>query len=139
MSFNTWYKPFNAQKKNEDDTPQEPGMQYCNVAKDGKTTNVCQQNIMNEIMAKIEEGFEVIFLQEFTTRIQDVFDKCNFSDTKQTPFTMAYTPPGGKFHLLNIMCILLRQVNLTEMLKLGLHYTLKVFMISLQINTLWEI
>jgi flagellar biosynthesis GTPase FlhF len=102
MSFNTWYKPFNAQKKKEDDSFQEPGMQYCNVTNYGKTTNVCQENIMKEIMTQIEEGFQVIFLQEFTTRIQEVFDKnkCKFSDEyagkkKQTPFTMTYTPSVG--------------------------------------------
>jgi hypothetical protein len=103
MSFNTWYKPFNAQKKNEDDTPQEPGMQYCNVTKDGKLVNVCQENIMNEIMAKIKEGFQVIFLQEFTSKITEVFKDygVTFSDEyvgkkKKIPFTMTYTPPGGK-------------------------------------------
>jgi len=99
MSFNTWYKPFNAQKKNDDGILQEPDMQYCNVNKDGKITNVCQENIMNEIMTQIKEGFQVIFLQEFTTRIRDVFDKCTFSDEyvdkKQIPFTMTYTPPSG--------------------------------------------
>ena len=103
MSFNTWYKPFNAEKNNEDGTPQEPDMQYCNVTKDGKITNVCQENIMKEIMTQIKEGFEVIFLQEFTSRIQEVFKNygVTFSDTKvpttQIPFTMTYTPPvvGG--------------------------------------------
>jgi endonuclease/exonuclease/phosphatase family metal-dependent hydrolase len=101
MSFNTWYKPFNAQKKNDDGNPQEPGMQYCNVTKDGTPVNVCQENIMKEIMTQIEKGFQVIFLQEFTSRIQEVFDKCKFSaeyvgKKKQIPFTMTYTPPGGK-------------------------------------------
>ena len=90
MSFNTWYKPF---------SPSKSKMEYCNVTKDGKTTNVCQENIMKEIMTQIEDGFQVIFLQEFTRRIQEVFDKCTFSDTNvpptQIPFTMTYTPPGG--------------------------------------------
>jgi hypothetical protein len=89
MSFNTWYKPFSPDKYKD--------MGYCNVTNDGKTTNVCQQNIMNEIMEQIKNGFQVIFLQEFTSRIKEVFDKdkCNFSDTKQTPFTMTYTPSVG--------------------------------------------
>ena len=88
MSFNTWYKPF---------TPDKNNMEYCNVTKGGKSTNVCQENIMNEIMEQINNGFQVIFLQEFTSRITEVFDKnkCKFSDTKQIPFTMTYTPPGG--------------------------------------------
>ena len=104
MSFNTWYKPFSAQKIKDDGNPQEPDMQYCNIkSADGTLINVCQENIMNEIMAKIDNGFQVIFLQEFTSRITEVFDKdkCNFSDEyvsnkKQIPFTMTYTPPGGK-------------------------------------------
>jgi hypothetical protein len=102
MSFNTWYKPFNAHKLNSDGNPQEPDMQYCNVNKDGKITNVCQENIMKEIMTQIEDGFQVIFLQEFTSRIQEVFGNynCTFSDknvpTTEIPFTMTYTPPGGK-------------------------------------------
>ena len=99
MSFNTWYKPFSAQKTKPDGSPKEPDMQYCNVNKNGKITNVCQENIMNEIMAQIEDGFQVIFLQEFTSRIQEVFDKCTFSDIKvpttDIPFTMTYTPSGG--------------------------------------------
>jgi endonuclease/exonuclease/phosphatase family metal-dependent hydrolase len=101
MSFNTWYKPFSAQKIKDDGNPQEPDMQYCNIEKaDGTLINVCQENIMKEIMTQIEEGFQVIFLQEFTSRIQEVFDKCKFSDEyvgkkKQIPFTMAYTPSGG--------------------------------------------
>jgi hypothetical protein len=101
MSFNTWYKPFNAQKTKPDGSPQEPGMQYCNVNKDGKITNVCQENIMKEIMTQIEKGFQVIFLQEFTSRIQEVFQNYSvtFSDsnvpTKQIPFTMTYAPSVG--------------------------------------------
>jgi hypothetical protein len=96
MTFNTWYKPFSAQKKKDDGSPQEPSMEYCNIKQaDGTLINVCQQNIMNEIMTQIEDGFQVIFLQEFTTRIQEVFDKCTFSDTKQIPFTMTYTPSVG--------------------------------------------
>jgi endonuclease/exonuclease/phosphatase family metal-dependent hydrolase len=102
MSFNTWYKPFSAQKIKDDGTPQEPDMQYCNIKKaDGTLINACQENIMKEIMTQIEKGFQVIFLQEFTSRIQAVFDKCKFSaeyvaNQKQIPFTMTYTPPGGK-------------------------------------------
>jgi len=93
MTFNTWYKPFSPDKYN---------MGYCNVTNDGKTTNVCQQNIMNEIMEQMKNGFQVIFLQEFTSRITEVFDKdkCKFSDEiiskkKQIPFTMTYTPSVG--------------------------------------------
>jgi hypothetical protein len=55
---------------------------------------------MNEIMEQIKNGFQVIFLQEFTSKITEVFDKCKFSDEyvvkkKQIRFTMTYTPPGG--------------------------------------------
>jgi hypothetical protein len=105
MSFNTWYEAFNP----------AGGTKYCNVTKDVKNTNVCQQNIIGEILKKMEEGegYQVIFLQEFTSRIQEVFKNgfpVDFSDTGNSsvnddtsisasnikpPFTMTYTPSGG--------------------------------------------
>ena len=97
MSFNTWFPVF---------TPKDHGKgvdtTYCHVTSGGNTTNECQKNVIGEIIKQIGNGFQVIFLQEFTSRIQKVFEgfpEVAFSDTKvpttQIPFTMTYTPPGG--------------------------------------------
>jgi hypothetical protein len=99
MSFNTWFPVF---------TPKDHGKgvntTYCDVTSGGNTTNECQKNVIGEIIDKMKQGFQVIFLQEFTSRIQEVFKKdfpeVDFSDTSvpttQIPFTLTYNPGGGK-------------------------------------------
>jgi hypothetical protein len=107
MSFNTWFEAF---------SPKD-GTSYCNVKNaSGSFENECQKNIIGEILDKMNKGFQVIFLQEFTSRIQEVFNgfPVTFSDTKDSsvnsdtsisasdkkpPFTMTYTPPGGDLPL----------------------------------------
>ena len=103
MSFNTWFEAFNP----------NGGTNYCNVKNaSGNLENECQKNIIGEILDKMNKGFQVIFLQEFTSRIQEVFKgfPVTFSDTKDSsvnddtsisasdkkpPFMMTYTLPGG--------------------------------------------
>ena len=98
MSFNTWFPVF---------TPKDHGKgvdtTYCDVTSGGNTTNECQKNVIGEIIKQIGEGFQVIFLQEFTSRIQKVFEgfpEVTFSDsnvpTTEIPFTLTYTPGGGR-------------------------------------------
>ena len=87
MSFNTWFAAFDPKKHTEtDDTS------YC--AKNG--TNLCKKYIMDEIMRQIEQGTQVIFLQEFvqTDQIKNTFTgyPVSFTDTSQHPFVMTYTP-----------------------------------------------
>ena len=70
MSFNTWFAAFDPKKHSNGDNTE-----YCNVKKDGKTTNECEKNIMAEIMDKIDQKYEVIFLQEVVDDIPRVFSK----------------------------------------------------------------
>jgi nicotinic acid mononucleotide adenylyltransferase len=90
MSFNTWFAAFSPKDhKNDDDT------RYCNNF-GINPENPCKKNIMDEIMRQIEQGTQVIFLQEFvrTDQIRSTFTgyPVSFTDTSQRPFVMTYTP-----------------------------------------------